>query len=402
MKRKYLIIVHNYWPAFGGAEKLLQSIAENLKKAGENVEVLTSNAKNGEMYFADKPEVVGKEKEIINGVFVQREDIRNIFQKIGKRAWKLIEKRRDRLHNFGPIFLGPHFVKSFLKYIFSKKYTHIICGPFPTSVPFYGYFFKIMHPKTKLIIDPSLHVNDPMHTGRMLQFVARRADSFLVRTKEETLLLNSWGVKSENIFEIGVGIDEKLLENGEKSGKNKTLSISDYILYMGQEVPHKNVLVLLESMKKIWNQGYNTNLLIAGARTSYSRVVDDYIGNIDPDFRKLIFRINDFDESLKRDLIDNCKFLVMPSSRESFGIVFIEAWARKKAVIGARVSGVRYLIDDGKNGLLFKENDSDDLAEKVIYLLENENIAKEIGEEGHDTVLRKYRWGKIMNKILSI
>jgi glycosyltransferase involved in cell wall biosynthesis len=245
MKKRYLVISHNYWPALGGAEKLLQSIAESLKREGQDVEVLTSNAKNCNMYFSRNPELVGKKREMINGILVQREDIRNISQKIGKLIWGMAGRGKKKMHNIGPLLLGPYFSKFVFKYIFSKKYTHIICGPFPTSVPFFGYLLKKIHPKTKLIIDPSLHVDDPMHTGRVLRFLARRADAILVRTGEETKLLNSWGINSRKIFEIGIGIDEKLLKDSVDDEKNGgSLPASGYILYMGQQVSHKNILVL--------------------------------------------------------------------------------------------------------------------------------------------------------------
>lgn len=400
-KEKYLIISHNYWPAIGGAEKLFQSIAENLKASNQDVTVLTSNAKNCLMYFSSEPELVGEEREIINGVLIYRENIKNIIQKLSKIIWKLIFKRTFLRNHLEPIFVGPHFFKSVIKYIFSKdKYTHILCGPFPTSVPFYGYLFKILSPGALLILDPSLHINDPTHTGFLLKFIARKSDAILVRTEEERIFLKSWNINEKKIIEIGVGVDEHLLNNIDDVKMN--LNFCNYVLYIGQEVEHKNIHVLIDAMKKNWMEGFDNKLVIAGARTKYSEVIDKKIKSLDEKYSSNIIRLNDFNDELKISLIDNSKFLVLPSSRESFGIVFIEAWARKKAVIGANVPGVRYLIDDKEDGLLFTENDSDDLANKIKYYLSNDKEIVRAGLNGYEKVLNKYTWNNIIKKIIAI
>lgn len=403
VSKKYLIISHNYWPALGGAEKLFQSIAENLKRDGVDVEVLTSNAKNAAVYFSRDPELIGNAEDDVNGINVYREDIRNVFQFSAKIIWNLFKKNKNILLNIEPILIGPHFVKFVLRYVFCEvKYTHIICGPFPTSVPFYGYIMKLIYPKTKLIIDPSLHVDDPMHTGKWLRFVARKADALLVRTEEETLTLNSWGIEKSKIVEIGVGVDEWLLDDEKIVQNDKIDTLHDYILYMGQEVIHKNIIVLIDAMEKIWNDGHSHGLLIAGARTDYSECIDNRINNLKMEHQKKIVRINNFNDNIKKQLIDNCQMMVLPSSRESFGIVFIEGWSRKKPVIGANVAGVRFLIDDKKNGFLFKENDVNDLKKKIVFLITNKSIAKKMGEEGYKKVIKKYTWKKITKKIVTL
>lgn len=404
-EKKYLVMSHNYWPAIGGAEKLLQSIAENLYIAGIDVNVLTSNAKNAAMYFNLNPDVVGQENEVINGVKVHRENIRTILQKLLKAFWSIFIKNSSINDDVLPVILGPHFIKSFIKYLFSSnKYSYIISGPFPTSVPFYGYLYKLVSPNSKLILYPCLHIEDKTHTGKALKYIAKKADAILVLTKEETNFLKSWGINENKIIETGVGIEDKLLQSIKSKNKqsNNTLSISNYILYIGQEVPHKNIVDLIDAMEKIWIGGISKKLVIAGAKTDYSPEIDKRIEKLDKIYQKNIIRLSNFDEDIKINLIDNCEILVLPSSKESFGIVIIEAWARKKPVIGTNVPGIRYLIDDKKNGLLFEEHNSDDLKEKIQYLIKNKNTSNRMGINGYNKVIKKYNWKKIINKILTV
>jgi len=80
-----------------------------------------------------------------------------------------------------------------------------------------------------------------------------------------------------------------------------------------------------------------------------------------------------------------CDIFVMPSrrgKRESFGIVFLEAWAYEKPVIGGNVGGVTEVIEDGKTGLLVDPNDVDGVADAICRLLENEDLAKAMGKLG--------------------
>jgi glycosyltransferase involved in cell wall biosynthesis len=430
MKRKYLVISHNYYPALGGAEKLLQSIAENIKKEGLEVDVLTSNAKNSEMYFSKNPETIDEEREIINDVPVYREDIANFAQKfsnilrrmfVGDYAANIPEKNEgtgnrvvermkryvsERLKegrgwgvDFAPLMIGPHFPKFVFNYLFSKsKYTHIICGPFPTLAPFYGYLIKLLKPETKLFIVPCIHINYEIHTGRMLRFIARRSDKILVLTPEETIFFKAIGVSAENIIEIGVGIDDYMLKQGKKGS---SLSFR-YILYLGQEVPHKNIILTIDAMKEVWRQHPSVKLVIAGARTAYSQVINDYIDKLGDAVKENITRVNDFDDAKKVELLDNCEMMVMPSSQESFGIVFIEAWSRKKAVIGANVPAVRYLIKENISGLLCEDRNSVDLSKKILFLLDHPEKAKELGEAGYRSVLEKYSWNIIIKKIITV
>ena len=428
MERKYLVISHNYYPALGGAEKLLQSIAEYLKKEGFDVDVLTTNAKNPEMYFSKNPETVGRQREIINDVPVYREDITNFAQKIGNIVRRMAlrdgaanspeknagpgkpsaeptyyagekpKKGRRKGIDFAPLMIGPHFPKFVSTYLFSrKKYTHIICGPFPTLVPFYGYLMKLLKPETKLLLVPCIHVNYEIHTGGMLRFLAKRADRILVLTREETVFFKAIGVRAEKIVEIGVGIDDFVL----KQEKTNSGFLFKYILYLGQEVPHKNVIVTIDAMKEVWQRHRDVKLVIAGATTAYSRVIGDYINKLDSAEQQNIVRINDFDDARKVQLLDDCEMMVMPSSQESFGIVYIEAWSRKKPVIGANVPAVRYLINENENGLLCEDRSPRDLADKITFLLDNPEKAKAMGAAGYSKVREKYEWSIIIQKIIN-
>jgi len=87
-------------------------------------------------------------------------------------------------------------------------------------------------------------------------------------------------------------------------------------------------------------------------------------------------------EEEKQNAISSCDVLVLPSKSESFGLVYLEAWHHKKPVIGCSIGAVSDVIDDEVNGLLVRFGDPKELAEKILYLLQNPSIAEQFGENG--------------------
>lgn len=92
--------------------------------------------------------------------------------------------------------------------------------------------------------------------------------------------------------------------------------------------------------------------------------------------------------------------LVLPSiDTESFGIVLIEAMACGKPVIASNLPGVRAIVDNNYNGLLFQKGNIEELTEKIEFLINNHEIAKSLGENGRNTVKNRYEWKIITKKL---
>ncbi len=80
-----------------------------------------------------------------------------------------------------------------------------------------------------------------------------------------------------------------------------------------------------------------------------------------------------------------CDAFILPSIREGFGLVVVEAWLYKKPVIVSSYAGVADLIEDGVNGLLFDPKNTNQLAFKIIRVLSDEDLAEKLGKEGFKT-----------------
>jgi len=90
------------------------------------------------------------------------------------------------------------------------------------------------------------------------------------------------------------------------------------------------------------------------------------------------------------------------SWREGFGVVYLEAMAHGKPVIGCQGEGIEDVIAHGKNGLLVKPRDIDSLVEALDFLLSHPEEAKAMGERARKLVLENYTWEKNAEKTIKV
>ncbi len=102
---------------------------------------------------------------------------------------------------------------------------------------------------------------------------------------------------------------------------------------------------------------------------------------------KIIFTgwANDITKFLKE--ID---IFVLPSVREGFGFVILEAFMLFKPVVASDIEGVKDIIDDDENGLLADASSPRLFADKILYLCDNPQKAISLGEKGHTKVTAEF------------
>jgi glycosyltransferase involved in cell wall biosynthesis len=87
--------------------------------------------------------------------------------------------------------------------------------------------------------------------------------------------------------------------------------------------------------------------------------------------------------------------LVLPSFYETQGIVSMEANACMKPVAASNINGIKEVVKDGYNGVLFEPGNVKDMAEKITFLLNNKEEAKKMGKNGRKLMEEKFSWEKI-------
>ncbi len=94
-----------------------------------------------------------------------------------------------------------------------------------------------------------------------------------------------------------------------------------------------------------------------------------------------------------------CDVLALPSAGESFGIVYLEAWAYRKPVVGARIAAVSALVHHGQDGLLVDPSDAGELAQALAFLLSHPEQASQMGARGREKLERRYTVERIADVV---
>ena len=92
---------------------------------------------------------------------------------------------------------------------------------------------------------------------------------------------------------------------------------------------------------------------------------------------------------------------VLPSLKEGFGIVILEAMAASIPVIGTKVGGILDIIEDCKNGILVEPKNPEAIAEALLKIYSREELVQDLISKAKSN-LEKYNWENIAIKVLDI
>jgi glycosyltransferase involved in cell wall biosynthesis len=103
----------------------------------------------------------------------------------------------------------------------------------------------------------------------------------------------------------------------------------------------------------------------------------------------------------KINTLKSADLCVFPSKYDAFPFSILEAMACGKAVIASNVGGFPYIVVNGENGLLFESTNIEDLAQKVVYLLRDEHLRLNMGEQGKLRAINLFDWKLISAEVFS-
>jgi glycosyltransferase involved in cell wall biosynthesis len=151
-----------------------------------------------------------------------------------------------------------------------------------------------------------------------------------------------------------------------------------YSLFVGRLSEEKGVDILFESWANITGK-----LKVIGDGPLKVFVESKSSGEIEFLGRK--------DKSDVLDLVRNADFIVMPSTwYEGFPMVLVEAFACGTPALVSRLGSMEEIVEDGVTGLHFEAGNSQDLAEKAQWLIDNPERMREMGQNARNEYLAKY------------
>ncbi len=216
------------------------------------------------------------------------------------------------------------------------------------------------------------------------------ACSYSMRQEINDVFNPAW----EKIWVIPNGVEEfPELKFDKETFRNHYASKNEKIvLFVGRHVFEKGLHILIDAAGEIANRMGNVKFIIVGtgpiSDELKSKVRNCGIEN------KFMFT-GYVDTNTKNKLYKIADVAVFPSLYEPFGIVALEAMAAGCPVVVSDVGGLGEIIQHKQNGLKAYAGNASSLADNIIELLSNVNLADELKANALQVVKDKYSWDKI-------
>jgi len=168
------------------------------------------------------------------------------------------------------------------------------------------------------------------------------------------------------------------------------------ILFVGRFERRKGAKYLLRAIPLIRESHPNTRFIFVGEgrlRYAFQRYVQRH------ELQDVIFTGYVSDAELPRYFATADVFCAPAITGESMGIVLLEAMAAGKAIVASNIPGYATVVNSGTDGLLTPPRDSQELANAVGYLLDNEPLRRLFIENGQRKI-HEYAWPYVASKIL--
>ena len=362
-KLKIGYLLPYFHPFKDGTENNCLYLATEMVKLGHDVHVFTSDRRDNI--------VLDKKYEVYNGIHIHR--TRDLWRykyylELNFEVIKEVLKHKDldvlHVHSFGFIM---HDIILILSKLLRRKTVIINTphGPFMSldSYPLWqkvlrNIFTKIEYPINKLY-DGVIQVN----------------------TEQYPWIMRS-GVKRSKIHFVPDGIPEdrfrKINDDGFK--KKHNLEGKFVICNLGRVLEYKGQDKIVQALPDVIKKYPNVVFLQMGKDHGWTehclKLAREF--NIEKNVRFL--GMVDEDDKLRG--LDAADIFVLPSEWEAFGIVTLEAMARKTAVVASDCEGSLFLVRH-ENGILYKWADVEALKNALLKLIEDKKLRDKMAEANY-------------------
>ncbi len=305
-----------------------------------------------------------------------------LFATSGKRMYRGIKKLVEGIHKWFP---------------FELIHAHVALPD--------GYAGALLARELKLPLVVTIHGQDLQHTvyrgvrcRRALSFALNRASRVIVVSRKLERLAEEYFGCCNKLIVIPNGVDPQKISvpnPGDLPGRARSpilLSVSNLVHTKGIDLN----LVAVQRLRKRY------------PALCY-RVIGD--GPLKTKLQQMAasLKLGDYVEFLGyqphsrvMEYMAECDIFALPSWREGFGVVYLEAMAHGKPVIGCQGEGIEDFVEHGKTGMLVKPRDVDSLVEALDFLLSHPEEAKAMGERARKVVLENYTWEKNAQKTIEV
>ena len=375
------------YPRYSGdfAGSFIQSLAKELVKGGIAVCVVAPHDANT------------KAHEFVEGVEIRR------FQYWLTRDGQQVAYGAGMPDNIAksvlakiqlPLFMLLFFIKG----VMVAKECDLIHAQFLLSGVVGAWIKKIMW--LKLII--TAHGSDVYMIPKMGLFqksyirAISNADAIITVSNANKEQLTTLGLPEDKISVIPNGIELSMFNNVTPL---RVQEAGTKIVWVGRMVEVKGLVYLFSAMRIIVSSYPNSKLTLMGdgpLKDKLERLAGEMSLTANITFMGYV------KYSLLPQYLKGADIFVLPSLSEGFPVAIPEAMAACKPVVASNVGGIPDVVTDGVTGFLVAPENPEQLADKIVYLIEHPEEGERMGKAGRKLVEERFTWDNIAEAITRI
>ena len=318
----------------------------------------------------------------------------------------------EKIENVEQIIIPPVNLPSPIRPpVLSRKISKLLDNIKPDCVEYtnwlgLGCFDKTKYPKVVRISTPVMH--GTLRKG-ILPYLARPMHHYweLLTVKNSDLVISNTLSNLKTCQDVYCCHKKK--SKIVNHGLNLPLSIPSAnardILYVGRLEGRKGVDVMLKAWEEVIKlPEYDGQILHLVGRDMPGKSNSFFYDSLcETDIPKETYKVEGELDSIKlNELRKSCLISLVPSRYESFGMVVLEAYACGHAVISSNAGGLVEVVDDNKTGLLFENENSEDLANCIVRVLSNKEFLDRLASSGQQKLVNDFSIEQMVEKSLDI
>lgn len=288
-----------------------------------------------------------------------------------------------------------HIQPSIFYELYNDKIDVVICVGYTPFTPIISFLFCKIFKKPFILwcgttIQSEQSKKNPFNRF-IKKIIIKKSNAYLAYGSYAKDFLIKYGAKDKNIFICSNAVDNEIFFKCTKRYKKKIGQIkkqlevgqNKIILYIGQLIKRKGIFNLLKAFKLVKKEIQNVSLLIIGSGPIETKLKQYCRENKLADVLFMGFKQKD--ELIKHYAIAD--IFVLPSSNEVWGLVINEAMACGLPIITTNQVGASGdIVKNGVNGYIIEPKDSEMLSKKILKILKNDNLKKQMGKRSRQII----------------
>jgi glycosyltransferase involved in cell wall biosynthesis len=376
---KIVLATESYYPNVDGGAVMERNLSHELARRGHSVTILAPARRFEDYDEQDEGTTIARFKAVTFPTLREYKATVFPYKSIRKRLYEI---KPDIIHIHNPYMIG----RAALKVARELKVpvlgtNHLMPENFFMHVAKLSFLYKFLKDfGWKLIVD-----------------FYNKCDFVTSPTQTAVNFLLSHGLKVKN-KPLSNGINLKVFKpDNPPEIITKKFNIPDkkVILYTGRISGEKSLPVLVRAFKYIKDKGYDYHLVFAGAGRELKNIkklvtkleLDDnvtYIGFLGKNEFPSVYTMADV--------------FAIPSTAELQSIVVMEAMASGLPVVAANSGALPELVGENDNGFLFTPGDYKEMGEKLIKVLEDEELYKKFSNRSLEKI-KKHDFMNIVTEV---